>query len=249
MHRHPLRVRTVSSTDVVVFGTDTRRAGRWLWLWAGGLWYSQQDQRSDRRWPAYCWTERSGELILACWLLQQWPMSHVKWKVIVNKTENNFFPTWLVWIDSLTSFTHTAWKTKLKHFKYPFIFSSEMSGVELVSQSSNFRSQTSDVPTKKEKVLVWFCHTCEDQTLNFFHPDSVCGGVTGDQWAPAEHRLSTGAPMLVVWFGPLLLLTTNTWLILPLHNLHTQGWSTKKGKVIKKKSSLCLTKVPIKQRL
>lgn len=156
MHRQLLRVWTISSTDVVIFGADTRRTGRWLRLWAGGLWYSQQDQRSDRRWPAYCWTERSGELILACWLglLQQWPMSHVKWNVTVNKTANIFFPTWLVWIDSLTSSTHTAWKTKWRHFKYTFIFRSEMSGVELVSQRSNSRSQTSDAPQKKKRSCV-----------------------------------------------------------------------------------------------
>lgn len=59
-----MHMKRVSSTHVVVFVADTRRAGRWLWLWAGGLWHSQQDQCSDRRWPAHCWTERSGELIL-----------------------------------------------------------------------------------------------------------------------------------------------------------------------------------------
>lgn len=78
------------------------------------------------------------------------------------------------------------------------LLTSEMSGVELVSQRSNSRSQTSDAPQKKEKVLWWFWHNGEDQILNFFQLDPVCGRVTGDQWAPTEHRLSTGAPMLVV---------------------------------------------------
>lgn len=44
-----------------VFLLDTRRAGRWLRLWTGGLWHSQQDQCPDWRWSTYCWTERPGK--------------------------------------------------------------------------------------------------------------------------------------------------------------------------------------------
>lgn len=88
------------------------------------------------------------------------------------------------------------------------------------------------MPYKKRKSLCG-SGTVARIRLNFFHLDPVCGRVTGDKWALAEHRLSTEAPILVVWFGPLLLLTAHTWLILLLHNLHTQGWSTNKGKVFR----------------
>lgn len=40
---------------------DTRRVG-WLWLWDWRLWCSQQDQCADRRWPAHCWPECTGNL-------------------------------------------------------------------------------------------------------------------------------------------------------------------------------------------
>lgn len=56
---------TVCPSLSIVFLTDTRGAGRWLWLWTGGLWYSQQDQCPDWRWPAYCWTECSGKWMFA----------------------------------------------------------------------------------------------------------------------------------------------------------------------------------------
>lgn len=44
--------------------TDSRGVG-WLWLWDWRLWCSQQDQRADRGWPAYCRPECSGKFSIA----------------------------------------------------------------------------------------------------------------------------------------------------------------------------------------
>lgn len=133
-----MHMQRVSSTHVVIFVADTRRAGRWLWLWAGGLWHSQQDQCSDRRRPAHCWTERSGELIFACWNRRWCPTCCVT----VNKTANNFFP-WLVWIDSLTSLLTQHEKQSGNilntHFISTFSFSFRDVRCNLHSQRRNYQ--------------------------------------------------------------------------------------------------------------